>query len=74
MDRNSEPAGIFHTPQVQYFATGGGEFKHLLAREDIDLSRRRDDPGVRGVDAVDVRVYFANIGPERGGQRDRGEI
>ena len=53
MDRNAEPAGIFNTPQVQYLAPGGRELKHFLAREDLDLPRRRDNPGVRGVDAVD---------------------
>ncbi|CAH0327131.1 hypothetical protein SRABI128_05795 [Microbacterium sp. Bi128] len=74
MDRNTEPAGVFNTPQVQYLAAGGGELKHFLAREDLDLPRRRDNPGVRGVDAVDVRVYLANIGFERSGQGDRCEI
>ena len=67
MDRNSEPAGIFNTPQVQYLAPGGGELKHFLAGEDIDLSRRRDNTGVGGVDAVDVRVDFTNAGPQRCG-------
>ena len=31
MDRNTEPPGVFNTPQVQYLAPGGRELKHYLA-------------------------------------------
>jgi hypothetical protein len=31
VDRNTKPAGIFNTPQMQYLAPGGRELKHFLA-------------------------------------------
>ena len=39
-----------------------------------ELARLGDDVGIGGVDAVDVGVDLADVGPERRGQGHRGEI
>ena len=74
MDWNTEAAGVLNTPQMQHLAPGGRELQHFLARENIDFSSCGDHPGVRGVNAVDVRIDFANISPKCCGQGDGGEV
>ena len=38
----------------------------------MELARLRDEPRVGREDALDVRVDLADVGPERGGERDGG--
>src|SRR5690348_10781622 len=68
MQRHAEPPGVFDAPEVEDLGPGGGQFQHLLAGDAIDLLRRQNDPGVRGVDTIDVCVDLADVGLEGCGQ------
>ena len=48
--------------------------EHLLERDDGELARVGDDPRVGAEDAGDVGVDLADVGAERGGERDRGRV
>ena len=51
-----------------------GELEHLLVADDGELAGVGHEPRVGGVDAADVGEDLAAVGPERGGQRDRGRV
>ena len=55
-------------------APGGRHLEHLLERDVRQLAGVRDDPRVGAEDAGDVGVDLADVGAERGGERDRGGV
>ena len=71
MDRHVVAAGVLDAPQVQDLGAGGRHLEHLLGGDPVELAGGRHDPRVGGEDAVDVAVDLADVGTERGGQRDR---
>ncbi len=73
MDGNVLVAGDLHGPQHEHLRPRRGHLEHLLVRHRVELARVRDDPWVRGEDAVDVRVDLARRA-ERGGERDCGGV
>ena len=67
-------AGVLDAPQVQDLGAAGRHLQHLLVRHPVELAGGRHDPRVGGEDAVDVAVDLADLGAQRGGQRDRGGV
>ena len=51
-----------------------GQLEHLVVADPVDLARLGDDPRVGRVDAVDVGVDLAGVGPEHGGQGHGGRV
>ena len=74
MNRDIEGAGVLDAPQHEDLGADGGHLEHLLEGDVVELLRVRHDPGVGGVDAVDVGVDLADIGLERRGERDGGGV
>ena len=54
--------------------SGGGHFEHLVEADARQLARVRDKPRVGRVDPADVGVDLAEVGAERGRERDRGRV
>ena len=52
----------------------GGHLEHLVEADPGQLAGVRDEPRVGGVDAADVGVDLAEVGAERGRERDRGRV
>ena len=52
----------------------GGEVEHLLHGDDVELAGARQDARIGGEDAVDVGVDLADVGVERGRERDGGRV
>ena len=74
MDRHVVAARVLDAPQVQDLGAGRRHLEHLLGGDAVELAGGRDDPRVGGEDAVDVGVDLADLGAQRGGQRDRGGV
>src|SRR5262249_20008343 len=53
----------------EHARAGRRHLEHLLVRERLELARVRNEPGIGGVDAVDVRVDLTNARTERGRKR-----
>ena len=60
--------------RLEHFGAHAGEFEHLFVGDRLELARLGDDPGVGGVDPVDVGVDVAAIGLDRGGDSDRAGV
>jgi hypothetical protein len=73
---NTTPNFLANSTERQLHDLGAeaGEFEHFVVGNLGELLRVRDDAGVGGVNAVDVRVDLAEVGLERGGERDGGEV
>ena len=72
--RNVVAAGVFHAAQHQHLGAAGGHLEHLLEGDRVERAGVGHDPRVGGEDAVDVGVDLADVGAQRGGQRDRGGV
>ena len=51
-----------------------GHLEHLVVADLVDLLRVRHDARIAGIDAIHVRKDLANVGLDRRGDGDRGEI
>ena len=71
---NVVAAGVFHAAQHQHLGAAGRHLEHLLERDGVQLAGVAHDPRVRAEDAVHVGVDLADVGVQRGGQRDRGGV
>ena len=74
MDRHSEAARVFDAAQVEDLGAGGRHFQHFFRGDLVDLAGGGDHARVGGVDAVDVRVDFADVSFQGGGQGDGGGV
>ena len=74
MDRHVVAARVLDAPQVQDLGARRRHLEHLLGGDAVELAGGRDDARVGGEDTVDVGVDLADVGAERGGQRDRGGV
>ena len=74
VDRDVVAPGVLDRAQVEHLGAASSELQHLLVGDRVELARVRDDPRVGGEDAVDVGVDLADVGLERGRQRDRGGV
>jgi hypothetical protein len=61
----------FHAAGLKHLRAERGEFEHLLVGDFRQLARLLGDARIGGVDAVDVGVDVAALGPERRGEGDR---
>ena len=59
---------------LQHLGAERRQLEHLLVADAVDLARVADDVRIGGVDAVDVGVDLADVGLERGGDRDAGGV
>ena len=59
---------------MQHLRAARGQLEHLFVRDLLDVPGVRHDPRVGGEDAVDVGVDLADVGVQRGGQRDGGGV
>jgi hypothetical protein len=55
---------------VQHLGAGSGQLQDLLVRDDVQLARRRYEPGVGGEDPVDVLEDLAAVGLQGHRQSD----
>ena len=62
--READRAGL------QHLGADRSELEHFLIGDDRQLARARHDPGIGGVDAVDVGVDVAAVGVHRRGDGD----
>ena len=74
MNRNIVAAGVFHTAKHQHLGPARRQLEHLLERDGVQPLGVGHDARVGGEDAVDVGVDLADIGLQRGGQRDGGGV
>ena len=74
MHRDAVAAGVLDAPQHEHLGAGRGQLEHLLVGDGVEPPGVRDDPRVGGEDAVDVGVDLADVGAQRGGQRDGGGV
>ena len=74
MHRDAVAAGVLDAAQHQHLRAGRRHLQHLLVGDGVELRGVRDDPRVGGEDAVDVGVDLADVGLQRGGQRDGGGV
>ncbi len=61
-------ASVLHGAQLQDACAGPRHLQHLLVGDRVKLARRGHDPRVGRVDARDVGVDLADLGPQRGRQ------
>ena len=74
VDPDPVVAGVLDRAQLQHAGARGRHLEHLLEGDDRQLAGVGDDPRVGAEDAGDVGVDLADVGVERGGQRDRGGV
>ena len=55
---------------MQHLGAHAGHFQHLVIGDLVNLSGAFADIGIRGVDAVDIRIDFAFAGVEHSGYGD----
>ena len=67
-------ARVLDRAQLQHAGAGRGHLEHLLEGDDGQLARVGHDARVGGEHAGDVGVDLADLGADRGGQRDRGGV
>ena len=67
-------AGDLDRARGEDAGAGGGHLEHLVEADPRQLARVRDQPRIGGVDASDVGVDLAEVGAERGGERDGGRV
>ena len=72
--RDAVAAGVLDAAQHQHLRAGRRHLEHLLVGDGVELRGVGHDPRVGGEDAVDVGVDLADVGVQRGGQRDRGGV
>jgi len=56
------------------FRAEAGELEHLVVGNLGELLRVGDNAGVGGIDAIDIGVNLAEVGLQRGGEGDGGEV
>ena len=71
VDRDAVPAAVLDAAQMQDLGAAGRELEHLLVRDGVQAPGVRHDARVGGEHTVDVGVDLADVGVERGGERDR---
>ena len=74
MNRNVIAAGVFHTAQHQHLGPARGQLEHFLERDGVQPLGVGHDARVGGEDAVDIGVDLADVGVQRGSQRDGGGV
>ncbi len=74
VDRHAVLLGELDRPRVHHPGAQARQFEHLVEADPVDLAGLGHDPGVGGVDAVDVGVDLAGVRPEDGRQRDGGGV
>ena len=72
--RNVVAAGVLDAAQHQHLGAGRGHLEHLLVGDGVQLRAFGHDARVGGEDAVHVGVDLADVGVQRGGQRDGGGV
>src|SRR5882724_11196730 len=71
---DAEFLGEFHRARLHDLGAEAGEFEHFIVGNLVELARAGHDARVGGINAVNVRVYLAQVGLERGGERDGRQI
>ena len=66
--------GVLDARSVQHLRPARGHLEHLLVGDGLEQLGVRHDARVGGVDAVDVGVDLADVGPHGRGHRDRGGV
>ena len=74
VDRHSVVACELDRAQHQHLRARRGQLEHLLVGDGVELARFGHDPRVGREDALDVGVDLADIGVERGRERDRRRV
>ena len=74
MDPDTVVAGELDRAEHQHPGAAGRQLEHLLVADLGELARVGDEPWIGGEDTVDVGVDLADIGAERGGERDGGRV
>ena len=74
VDGNVVAAGVFHAAQHEHLRPGRRHLEHLLEGDGVQPAGVGHDARVGGEDAVDVGVDLADIGVQRGRQRDGGGV
>ena len=73
-EHDAEFLGDFDRPELHHLRARSGELQHLVVGDLLKLPRVGHDARIGGVDAVDVGVDLAEVGLERGGQRDGRQV
>ena len=74
MEGDPVAAGEFDGPQVEDLGTVSGHFQGFFLGKGAQAVGLGDDARVGGEEAVDVRVDFAHVGVEGGGEGDGGRV
>ena len=70
VDRHAVLLGKLDRPGVHDPGSQAGQFEHLVVADAVDLGGLGHDPGVGGVNAVDIGVNLAGVGTQHRGQCD----
>src|ERR1035437_7224321 len=73
-ENHAEFLGELDRAGLHDFRAGGSNFQHLVVGNFQQLAGIRHHAGVAGVDSVHVGEDLANVGLERGGNGDGGEV
>src|SRR3954471_1859214 len=60
--------------RLQHLRARRRELQHLVVAHHVDLARTRDDPRIGREHPVDVGVDLTDVGADRAGHRDGGEV
>jgi hypothetical protein len=66
--------GEFDRARLHDLGAAAGELEHLVVADLVELAGILDDARIGGVDAVNVGIDFALVGPDSGGEGDGGEV
>ncbi len=70
MNRHVELLAELDRPAVHHAGAEAGEFEHFVVADPFDAAGFGQEPRIGRVDAVDVGVDFAGVGPEHRGEGD----
>ncbi len=74
MDRHVEFFGKLDAAAVHHACAQTSQLEHLVVADASHHAGLGQDARVGGVDAVDVGIDFASVGPQHGGQGHRGGV
>ena len=66
--------GELDRTHLQNLGAERGKLQHLLVGNAVETPRALHDPGIGGVDAIDIGIDVAALGGDGGRDRNRGGI
>ena len=74
MDRHAVFLGELDRPRVHHPRAQAREFEHLIEADPVNFAGILHDTRIGRIDAIDIGINLASVGPEHGGEGDGGRV